>query len=185
MIQSLLFKLRNKVRCKDYKQIELSKGNRIRYCDISLQGKNNRLYLAPGANLKGVCIEIDGENCSLTIGSDCVIGEGTYLSCRGNNTQLTIGNLCMFSRNVKVMTSDGHDIKQKNTVINPNSSVHIGNHVWLADNSVILKNTAVGNGAIVGINAVVTKNVPENSIAAGNPAKIIKQDITWTEELTR
>ena len=58
----------------------------------------------------------NGENCSLTIGENCVIGEGTYLSCRGNNTQLTIGNYCMFSRNVKVMTSDGHDIKKNNTI---------------------------------------------------------------------
>ena len=39
----------------------------------------------------------------------------------------------MFSRNVKIMTSDGHDIFQKDQKINPSMNISIGNHVWLAD----------------------------------------------------
>jgi len=185
MFNLILLKLRNKVRIKGRNnKIFLSDKNRIRYCEISLKGNNSTLSFDNGANLKGVFIEIDGDNCSVQIGKNTVIGESTYLSCRGNNTELTIGENCMFSRNVKVMTSDGHNITQNSVLINPNASIHIGDKTWLADNCVILKGTEIKSGAVVGIDSVVTKNVAENSIVAGNPAKMIKQNIAWSKELT-
>jgi tetrahydrodipicolinate N-succinyltransferase len=50
----------------------------------------------------------------------------------------------------------------------------IGNDVWVAANSVILKGISVGNGAIIGAGAVVTKDVPPYAIVVGNPARVIK-----------
>lgn len=185
MLEYISLKLRNRLRInKNNNHITLSDRNRIRYCDISIRGKNNSLFFDDGANLKGVHIEIDGENCQVRIGKDCVIGEKTYLSCRGKGTSLTIGNNCMFSRNVKVMTSDGHDIFQQQKLINPNASISIDDNAWLADNCIILKGCTVGAGSIIGINALVTKDIPNNAIAAGNPARVIKENIQWTEELT-
>ncbi|WP_229333339.1 acyltransferase [Grimontia hollisae] len=160
--------------------------NRIRKCTIAIHGRGNRLIFEDGANLKGVHIELDGNHCTMIIGKHCVIGEGCYFSARENNTTLRIGDHCMFSRNVKLMTSDGHDIHtlEQEKRINPAKNITIGNRVWLADSSVVLKGCTIGDGAVVGINAVVTKNVPNNSIAAGNPAKVIKNNIRWNEELT-
>lgn len=51
----------------------------------------------------------------------------------------------------------------------------IGNNVWIGDKATILPNVSIGNGAIIAANSVVTKDVPEYCIVAGNPAKIIKQ----------
>lgn len=184
ILQKMRLKLRNRLRFKGHNNTLTLNSNRIRYCDISLRGNNNQLVFAEGTNLKGVTIEIEGNNCLVRIGKHCVIGEQTYLSCRGQETQLTIGDDCMFSRNVKVMTSDGHNIYQHGERINANASIHIGHHVWLADNCVILKGNNVHDNAIVGINAVVTKAVDANTIVAGNPAKVIKSNTSWGEELS-
>ncbi|MBJ6958659.1 acyltransferase, partial [Vibrio cholerae] len=77
-------------------------------------------------------------------------------SCRESDTTLIIGSECMFSRNVKLMTSDGHDILRDGKRINPAKSIYIGSHVWLADNVTILKGVSIGSGSIVGINSTVT-----------------------------
>ncbi|AMG30447.1 polysaccharide deacetylase [Grimontia hollisae] len=182
----LVFKVRNSVKIAKGNTIKFGVKNRIRKCTIAIHGRGNRLIFEDGANLKGVHIELDGNHCTMIIGKHCVIGEGCYFSARENNTTLRIGDHCMFSRNVKLMTSDGHDIHtlEQEKRINSAKNITIGNRVWLADSAVVLKGCTIGDGAVVGINAVVTKNVPNNSIAAGNPAKVIKNNIRWNEELT-
>ena len=52
--------------------------------------------------------------------------------------------------------------------------VKIGNKVWIGAHATILPGVTIGNGAVVGAGAVVTKDVPENAVVAGVPAKIIK-----------
>lgn len=90
----------------------------------------------------------------------------------------------MFSRNVKIMTSDGHNIVRKNERINQARNIAIGNHVWLADNVTILKGVHIGNDSMVGINSTLTKSIETNVIAVGNPAKVIQNNINWEEKLT-
>ncbi|HGS4649237.1 TPA: acyltransferase [Vibrio cholerae] len=174
----LIAKLRNKIRVKPNNKIQIGKNTRIRYCDIYVNGNNNQLIIHDGANLKGVSIELNGNNCLLEIGENC------FLSCRESDTTLIIGSKCMFSRNVKLMTSDGHDILRDGKRINLAKSIYIGTHVWLADNVTILKGVSIGSGSIVGINSTVTHSFSDNSAAAGNPARVIADSITWQEELT-
>ena len=51
----------------------------------------------------------------------------------------------------------------------------IGDNVWVGDNVTILPNVHIGNGCVVGSNSVVTKDIPDNCIAVGIPAKVIKK----------
>lgn len=51
----------------------------------------------------------------------------------------------------------------------------IGNNVWLGMNAVILPGVEIGNNVIIGANSVVNKNIPDNSIAAGNPCCVIRE----------
>ncbi|ENM5906514.1 acyltransferase [Vibrio mimicus] len=181
---SFIAKLRNKIRVKPNNNIQIGKNTRIRCCDIYVNGENNQLIIHDRANLKGVTIELYGNNCLLEIGANCVIGENCFLSCREKNIKLIIGEECMFSRNVKIMTSDGHNIVRKNERINQARSIAIGNHVWLADNVTILKGVHIGNDSMVGINSTLTKSIETNVIAVGNPAKVIQNNINWEEKLT-
>lgn len=181
---SLLARLRNKIRIGSGNTVEIGEKTRIRYCDIHVTGSGNKLVFKDGANLKGVCIELDGNDCTLIIGKDCVIGENCFISCRERGTQLTIGDNCMFSRNVKIMTSDGHDIIKQEQRINPARSIHIGDNVWLADNVTILKGVKIGNGSVVGINSTLTKTIYDGVVATGSPAKVIHSEIRWQNELS-
>ena len=169
-------KLRNKIKIKGSVTLEIAKDVKIANCDISLIGKNNSLRIEEGTTLRYVQIEILGDNCSIEIGQDSIIGHGSYLSAK-EGKKLTIGNGCMLSRNAKLMTSDGHFIYQNGEIINRGSDIIIGNDVWLADNVTILKGVDMGDGSIAGINATVTKDVQARSIVAGNPAKVVKEDI--------
>lgn len=184
MLHMLKLYARNKVRCQNGNLIEVRGLVRVKKCHIIIKGTGNKLVFHSGAILNNVIIEIDGQGCELSIGSGCVIGEGCYFSCRERNTKLSIGNNCMFSRNVRLMTSDGHDILQSGVRINMARDISIGNHVWLADGVTVLKGVSIGDGSVVGIHSLLTMNIPNNTIAAGIPAKIIKKNITWREEIS-
>lgn len=82
------------------------------------------------------------------------------------------------------MTSDGHDILRHGKRVNPAKSIYIGSHVWLADNVTVLKGVSIGNDSIVGINSTVTKSLEANTVAAGNPARIIQTSTDWRDVLT-
>lgn len=58
----------------------------------------------------------------------------------------------------------------------------IGNHVWLGLNTSILKGVRIGNNSAVGNGTILTKNVANNTIVAGNPARRIKENINWDRE---
>lgn len=184
MLHILKLRLRNKIRCHAGNKIEISDGVNLRENQILIKGSNNTLTICDDVNIKGSIIEIDGDGCHLTIGNGCVIGEGCYISCRERNTVLTIGDECMLSRNIKIMTSDGHDIFHDGKRINHARDIRIGNKVWLADNVTVMKGADIGSGSVVGINSLVFSVVGNNAIVAGNPARVIREDVSWGIELT-
>lgn len=63
-------------------------------------------------------------------------------------------------------------ISSENEVTKP---IKIGNHVWIGRRAMILKGVTIGDRAIIGANAVVTHDVPEDTVVAGNPARIVKK----------
>lgn len=92
--------------------------------------------------------------------------------------KITLGDNVMIGRNVKISDSDFHIIyDNKKNIINPSKPVNIGENVWLAEGCTILKGVTIGNNAVVAAGSVVTKDVPPNTIVAGNPAKVIKENI--------
>ena len=174
---TFLQKLRNKIKLKGSSELLIAKNAKIVNCTISIIGNNNKLFINNNTVLRHTNIEILGDNCLISIGENSIVGHGCYLSAK-EGKKLQIGDGCMFSRNAKVMTSDGHFIYKDNQVINRGKDINIGSNVWLADNVTILKGLSIGEGSVVGINSTLTKILPPHSIAVGNPAKIIKEEIT-------
>ncbi len=177
---SLIQKLRNKIKITGKNNKILIDGSiKISKTKILIKGDNNTLHVKEGAKINGSFLEIVGDDCSVVIGKNSIIGDGCYLSAKEKNITLTIGDDCMLSRNAKLMTSDGHPILKDGKIINSAKNITLGDKVWIADDVVILKGVEVGSSSVVGIGSVLTKSIPSNSIAVGNPAKVVKENITW------
>ena len=91
--------------------------------------------------------------------------------------KIEIGDDCLFADSVHIYDHDHRydDIsKPISTQGYKTSPVKIGNNVWLGAKVTVLKGVTIGDGAIVGANSVVTKDLPANSICGGIPAKVIK-----------
>ena len=67
------------------------------------------------------------------------------------------------------------DIKSRNEGLEYAKPITVGNNVWFGGNVVVLAGVTIGNGAVIGAGSVVTKDVPENVVVAGNPATVIKE----------
>lgn len=172
-------KIRNKIKIEKSSNIKLGKHIKLVGCKITIRGKNNRLEIEDGVKIHRSIIEIMGNNCLVKIGKNSMIGDGCYLVTKEEGIKLIIGKSCGLSRNVKVMTSDGHPIFQNSVRINDAQNIVLGDNIWVADNVTILKGVEVGFETVIGINSVVTKSVQSHAIAAGNPARVIKENITW------
>ncbi|BAQ61190.1 chloramphenicol acetyltransferase [Geminocystis sp. NIES-3708] len=125
--------------------------------------------------------------------SDYSIGRYTYGEPRvlkwGNESTLRIGSFCSIASGVTILLDGNHRVDWLTTypfsvVFEEFTNIEghpatkgdviIGNDVWIAMNSLILSGVKIGDGAVIGANSVVCRDVPPYTIVAGNPAKKIK-----------
>jgi acetyltransferase-like isoleucine patch superfamily enzyme len=180
----LIHRLRNKIRIARGNSMHVGSGVHIVGCRIRLKGRGNRLILGDNVRLRELFMEISGEGCLIEIGKNTHIGHDTYIIAGEKNNKLKIGEYCALASGIKIRSTDGHDVLSEGQRVNFAKDIVIGDRVWFGDNVTVLKGVTVGNDSVLGIDAVVTRPVPPNSIAAGNPARVVKQNITWREELT-
>lgn len=133
----------------------------------------------------------------ITIGTKCSIRYNVALICAGGGS-ITIGDHVQINPNCVIYGGGGgveigdNCLIAANTVIVPNNhifedidrpirlqgttglGIEIGQDVWIGANVVVLDGVTIGDGAIVGACAVVTKDVPPNAVVAGNPARVLR-----------
>ncbi|MHC2107085.1 acyltransferase [Methylobacterium sp. CM6246] len=172
---------------------------------IYINGSNNYVRVGRGCvSDKDMHIVVES-NCKFDIGehvrlgmANIYIGPGSMLRI-GDRTGFTglvhlnpvegkaieIGSDCSIASGVWMTTSDFHSIISRSggTRLNPAKPVRVGNHVWIANQATLLKGSTIGDNAIVGAHAVVTGVVPPHCVAAGNPARIVREDVTWRSDL--
>lgn len=132
---------------------------------------------------------------------DCKLGYGTYISAFTKLERTSIGRYCSIGKNVSCVF--GKHPTEKWVTTHPaffsvrkqagftyvdkerfdesttdKYGIIIGNDVWIGNNALLMEGIRVGNGAIIGAGAVVTKNVPPYAIVGGVPAKIIRYRFT-------
>lgn len=92
-----------------------------------------------------------------------------------DDTHIYVGDYTMFGPNVTVATA-GHPIlpELREKVYQYNAPVHIGRNCWIGAGAIILPGITIGDNTVVGAGSVVTKDLPPNVIAAGNPCKVMR-----------
>ncbi len=119
---------------------------------------------------------------TLRSGARISIGKNSGLSgtviCAA--VEVVIGAECLFGANVTIVDTDFHAIKPQGRRFNNNPAdipaypIIIADNVFVGAGAFILKGVSIGKNSVVGAGAVVTKDVPENVVVAGNPARVVK-----------
>ncbi|MEV9594168.1 CatB-related O-acetyltransferase [Aliarcobacter butzleri] len=115
------------------------------------------------------------------IGKFCSIANGCYIGLWEHNTDVSTHSFYLYEHS-------GHFVSGYKNYNKDEIETVIGHDVWVGANVVIMKGVKIGNGAIIGASAVVTKDVPAYSVVVGNPAKVIKyryedKDIIWLQQI--
>ncbi len=151
------------------------------------QSSKNQVILGKNVRLSGWLTIL--EKGKITIGDYTLIGNKTVIQAWDN---VTIGAYCMISPDVWIQDNNSHSIYAQDRLVDMLGSrdfndtgidtteavkkpIFIGNHVWIGRRAMILKGVSIGDRAVVAAGAVVTHDVPPDTIVAGNPAVVVKK----------
>ncbi len=114
----------------------------------------------------------------LTIGDHTFVGHLVSFAC---SASITIGKDCLIAAGVQISDYDGHPVdaaRRRAGDPTPPEGIRpvvIGDDVWIGASAIILKGVTIGGRSIIGAGAVVTRDVPPDTVVAGNPARVVKQ----------
>jgi acetyltransferase-like isoleucine patch superfamily enzyme len=176
----------------------------VRRCRIQVIGNNNTISIGAGSTLDDTNNYLRGNHLTLKIGEEVFFGSGSTIKLVDNHGLLEIGDRstlgqvhlvvaedhssvrigeeCMFSAEIHLRCSDAHAIYEQESGKRTNFApkIEVGDHVWVGLRAMILKGASIGSGSVIGASAVVTKAIPPNSVAVGNPARVVRSGVVWT-----
>ena len=135
--------------------------------------------------LKEMLAEV-GENCYIEPpfhsnwgGKNVHLGKNVYFNFNAtlvDDTHIYIGDCTMLGPNVVIATA-GHPIlpELREKALQYNMPVHIGKNCWLGAGVIVLPGVTIGDNTVIGAGSVVTKDIPANVVAVGNPCKVLRE----------
>lgn len=122
-----------------------------------------------------------GPGCSVFINGDFSIGDSyingfSRIAC---SNEITIGDNCAVSWECEIMDSNGHYIKYNGVSPESKSAVEICDNVWIGHSAIINKGVTIHEGSVVASGSVVVDDVPPNTLVAGNPAEVVRENVSW------
>ncbi len=153
----------------------------------NLQNNPAKIIINENSHIRGELL-IFAHAGSITIGENCYVGKNTAI---WSANEVKIGNNVLISHNCNIIDTNSHELNHleraesyqkmlrnghRKTPPNVLSApIFIDDFAWLSFNVTVLKGVKIGKGAIVGANSVVTKDVEDFTLVAGNPAKFVKK----------
>ena len=129
--------------------------------------------LAPCLGTGAILLQARHPDATITIGDANAFSNNVAIVA---NEQVVVRDGCQIGDQVAIYDCDSHEISptNRNDSPGPTRPVVIGSNVWLGSRVMVLKGVTIGDNSVIGAMSVVTKSIPANSIAAGNPAKVIR-----------
>jgi len=144
---------------------------------IAKNAKTGRIIAGRGARIAWDCVLVVGGQGLLSIGTRTIIGPHTRIMAA---TEVRIGARCMISWNCSIFDSIGHrmwlDGQEEAEIEAP---ITIGDDVWIGPYTIIMKGVEIGSNSIIGAGSVVRRSMPPNSLAYGNPARVVGKVDRW------
>lgn len=153
-------KLLHKLNVTEY----LMNGNARQILRQLLPNAHKKIYIEPPFHCDYGYNIYSGENVYFNV--NCVILD---------TMKVEIGNDVFFGPGVQIYTATHPLDAIERRSVEFSKPVSIGNDCWIGGNAVICPGVKIGNGCVIGAGAVVTKDIPNNSLAVGNPAKVIRK----------
>ena len=118
--------------------------------------------------------DLNAKHGFLLIGSRTYVGQFCVICARKD---IRIGTDCLIAEHVTIRDQDHIFRGRKPTRASGfvTAPIRIGDNVWLGAKVTVLKGITIGDNSVIGANSVVTRNIPANSVAVGNPARVIRK----------
>ena len=164
-------------------RITVKKGAIVSDTKIYMRGDDHHLFIDSNCKYKGGSFYFEDHGCCIEIMEGSTV-ESAHIAVTEPEKKISIGKNCMLATNIEFRTGDSHSIMdaKTNKRINYAQNIEIENNVWIGANVTILKGVKIGAHSIIASGAIVTSSLPNNSIAAGIPAKVVKSDVYWLRE---
>ncbi|NJN49626.1 MAG: acyltransferase, partial [Alkalinema sp. RL_2_19] len=167
----------------DHNVVEIADRVHLRHTQILITGSHNHIKIGADCHITGGAIWINSNHCQLDIQPKTTIVEA-QIGIAENHGRIAIGEDCMLSHGIDIRCGDSHAIIDLTTGqrINQASYIQIEPHVWIGMHSRILKDVTIAANSVIAAGSIVTKSIPCNSIAAGVPATVKRNNISWSRE---
>ncbi len=163
--------------------IRIGPGSRLSNTRIRVRGSHHTLELGEYCQYKSGSLWFEDQECVIAIGDRTTV-EGALIKVTEPRSSIVLGKDCMLGTDIEIRTGDSHSLIDLTTGrrINGAQNVCLGEHVWLGAHVRVLKGVTIGAHSAVGTDSVVTQSVPGHCIAAGVPARVVRENITWARE---
>lgn len=164
-------------------RIELESGSRLYLGRNRHIGKPLRLIINRNGRLivRGEVSLYCGTRIVVAADAHLEIGDQTYINYDASLTcleHISIGKNTAISWNTNIIDGNFHELIVAGKPRSRTRPVQIGDHVWIGTGAIIA-GASVGDGTVVGAGSVVTSDMPSKVLVTGNPARVVREDVSW------